>query len=133
MGNSKMTAIRTVAAAAALLLGSTKIPALADQTPGSDRTPENHLQQGEMSDAMVHKVGLVVRHMASVRQQYAQRVQSAESQQQRQTLIEQAQSDMLKVISDQGLSVDQYNQAIQRAKTDPQLKERILSAAQSDK
>ena len=122
-----MTAIRTVAAAAALLLGSTKIPALADQTPGSD------VQQGQMSDAMVQKVGLVVRHMASVRQQYAQRVQSAESQQQRQTLIEQAQSDMLKVISDQGLSVDQYNQAIQMTKTNPQLKQRILAAAQSDK
>src|SRR6516225_5270605 len=102
-----MIAIRTMAAAGALLLGSATIPTLADQTPGSD------VQQGQMSDAMVQKVGLVVRHMASVRQQYAQRVQSAESQQQRQTLIEQAQSDMLKVISDQGLSVDQYNQAIQ--------------------
>jgi hypothetical protein len=122
-----MIAIRTMAAAGALLLGSATIPTLADQTPGSD------VQQGQMSDAMVQKVGLVVRHMASVRQQYAQRVQSAESQQQRQTLIEQAQSDMLKVISDQGLSVDQYNQAIQMTKTNPQLKQRILAAAQSDK
>jgi hypothetical protein len=86
-----------------------------------------------MSDAMVHKVGLVVRNMASVRQQYAQRVQSAGTQQQRQTLIDQAQSEMLKVITDQGLSVDQYNQAIHMAQADPQLKQRILSAAQSDK
>ena len=122
-----MSLIRTAAAAAALLLGCTTIPALADQTPGSES------QQGQMSDAMVHKVGLVVRNMASVRQQYAQRVQSAGTQQQRQTLIEQAQGEMLKVISDQGLSVDQYNQAIQMTKTNPQLKQRILAAAQSDK
>ena len=122
-----MSLIRTAAAAAALLLGCTTIPALADQTPGSES------QQGQMSDAMVHKVGLVVRNMASVRQQYAQRVQSAGTQQQRQTLIEQAQGEMLKVISDQGLSVDQYNQAIHLAQADPQLKQRILSAAQSDK
>jgi len=122
-----MSVIRTAAAAAALLLGCTTIPALADQTPGSES------QQGQMSDAMVHKVGLVVRNMASVRQQYAQRVQSAGTQQQRQTLIEQAQGEMLKVISDQGLSVDQYNQAIHLAQADPQLKQRILSAAQSDK
>ena len=122
-----MSLIRTAAAAAALLLGCTTIPALADQTPGSEA------QQGQMSDAMVHKVGLVVRNMASVRQQYAQRVQSAGTQQQRQTLIEQAQGEMLKVITDQGLSVDQYNQAIHMAQADPQLKQRILSAAQSDK
>ena len=122
-----MSVIRTAAAAAALLLGCTTIPALADQTPGSES------QQGQMSDAMVHKVGLVVRNMASVRQQYAQRVQSAGTQQQRQTLIDQAQSEMLKVITDQGLSVDQYNQAIHLAQADPQLKQRILSAAQSDK
>jgi hypothetical protein len=38
---------------------------------------------------------------------------------------------MLKAISDQGLSVQQYDQAIQMAQRDDTLKQRLLSVAQS--
>jgi uncharacterized protein DUF4168 len=37
----------------------------------------------------------------------------------------------VQAISDQGLSVEQYNQVIQMAQADPTLKQRLLSAAQS--
>jgi Domain of unknown function (DUF4168) len=38
---------------------------------------------------------------------------------------------MMKAISDQGLSVQQYNQVIQMAQADPSLKQRLISVAQS--
>jgi hypothetical protein len=69
--------------------------------------------------------------MAQIRQGYTQRAQSANSQQQQQELTDQAQKDMAKAISDQGLSIQQYNQVIQMAQTDPTLKQRLLSVAQS--
>jgi hypothetical protein len=85
-----------------------------------------------MSDAMVTKVGTALRHVAMIRQQYSQRAaQSANSPQQQQTLSDQAKTEMVKAIGDQGLSVQQYQQAIQMAQNDEGLKRRLLSVAES--
>jgi hypothetical protein len=100
-------------------------PAVAQQTPAAP------VQQGEMSDAMVTKVGTALRHVAMIRQQYTQRAQAANTPQQQQNLSDQARSEMLKAIGDQGLSVQQYDRAIQMAQNDETLKRRLLSVAQS--
>ncbi len=113
------------AAVAAALLTTTALPAGAQQTPGVT------FQQNQMSDMMVQKVGTALRHVAKIRQQYMQREQGTNSPQQRQTLDDQARSEMVKAISDQGLSVQQYQQAIQMAQNDPTLKQRLLSVAGS--
>ena len=84
-----------------------------------------------MSDAMVSKVGTALRHVALIRQQYSQRAQGAESQQQQQALSDQARNEMVKAIGDQGLSVQQYQQAIQLAQNDETLKRRLLSVAEA--
>jgi len=83
-----------------------------------------------MSDAMVSKVGTALRHVATIRQQYSQRAQGANSQQQ-QALSDQAKNEMVKAIGDQGLSVQQYQQAIQMAQNDETLKRRLLSVAEA--
>ena len=121
-----MKASRAVAVAAALLTASAALPAIAQQTPGVTSQPS------QMSDAMVHKVGVALRNVAEIRQQYSQRAQSMAPQQQG-TLDDQAKNEMVKAISDQGLSVQQYQQAIQMAQADPSLKQRLLSVAQSGK
>ena len=61
-----------------------------------------------MSDAMVSKVGTALRHVVFIRRQYTQRAQAAHSPQEQQTLSDQTRSEMLKAISDQGLSLQQY-------------------------
>ena len=119
-----MKASRVVAVAAALLTASAALPAIAQQTPGVTSQPS------QMSDAMVRKVGVALRHVAMIRQQYSQRAQSMAPQQQG-TLDDQAKNEMVKAIGDQGLSVQQYQQAIQMAQADPSLKQRLLSVAQS--
>jgi hypothetical protein len=119
-----MRVSRAVAVAAALLMASAALPATAQQTSGVTS------QQGQMSDAMVHKVGVALRHVADIRQQYSQRAQSMSPQQQG-TLDDQAKNEMVKAISDQGLSIQQYQKAIQMAQADPSLKQRLLSVAQS--
>jgi Tat protein secretion system quality control protein TatD with DNase activity len=87
--------------------------------------------QSQLSDAMVRKVGTALRHVVTIRQQYAQREQSEKSPEQQQKLTDQAQKDMVKAIGEQGLSVDQYSQAMQMAQADPALRQRLVSAAQS--
>jgi hypothetical protein len=127
-----MTRSRAAAAMAALLI-TAAIPAFAQSTGGhqpSTSVPDATSQQPQLSDAMVHKVGTALRHVAAIRQQYAQRVQSADSEQQRQ-LSDQAHKEMEKAIGDQGLTVDQYSKAIQMAQADATLRQRLVSAAQS--
>lgn len=127
-----MIAFRTAAATAVVAM-MLAIPAHAQQarTGPATQVPGAATQQGQMSDAMVHKVGKALRHVASIRQQYAQRAQSVASPQQQQTLTDQAEKDMEKAINDEGLSVQQYDQAIQMAQADPTLRHRLVSAAQS--
>ena len=128
-----MIEFRTTVLAAAFL-ASAAVPALAQQGGPSAAGPEAPgatIQQGDLSDAMVHKVGAALRQTVTIRQKYAERAQTMKSQEQQETLNAQAQTEMVKAISDQGLSVQQYNQVIQMAQTDPTLKQRLLSAAQS--
>ena len=80
---------------------------------------------------MVHKVGAALRQTVTIRQKYAERAQATKSPEEQQALTTQAQTEMVQAISDQGLSVQQYNQVIQMAQADPTLKQRLLSAAQS--
>jgi Domain of unknown function (DUF4168) len=96
------------------------------------QTPDAGSQtQGQLSDAMVRKVGTALRHVVTIRQQLAQREQSEKSPDQQQKLTDQAQRDMVKAIGDQGLSIDQYSKAMQMAQADPALRQRLVSVAQS--
>ena len=124
-----MTDVRVIAIAAAVA-ASIAMPAFA-QPSGDAPAPEATIQQGTVSDAMVHKVGAALRQTVTIRQKYAERAQSQTSAQDQQTLTTAAQTEMVQAISDQGLSVQQYNQVIQMAQADPSLKQRLLSAAQS--
>ena len=129
-----MTVLRAAAATAALLM-TTAVPALAQQTSRDTptmQTPDTGSQtQGQMSDAMVRKVGTALRRVVTIRQQYAQREQSEKSPEQQQKLTDQAQKDMVKAIGEQGLSVDRSSQAMQMAQADPALRQRLVSVAQS--
>ena len=129
-----MTAFRAAAATAALLM-TTAIPAIAQQagrdTPTTQMPDAGSPTQSQLSDAMVRKVGTALRHVVTIRQQYAQREQSEKSPEQQQKLTDQAQKDMVKAIGEQGLSVDQYSQAMQMAQADPALRQRLVSVAQS--
>jgi len=130
-----MNALQVAALAAALVM-TPVVPSLAQRangaTPQQGVAPQQGLpsQQGQMSEGMVQKVGTALRHVTEIREQYAQRTQSAKPGQQ-ETLSGQAESEMVKAIGDQGLSVQQYAQAIQMAQADPTLRDRILSIAQS--
>jgi hypothetical protein len=119
-----MIASRTVAATVALLMAGA-LPTAAQQTPTAPA------QQAEMSDAMVTKVGTAMRHVAKIREQYSQRAQGAKSPQQQQALSDEARDKMLTAISDEGLSLQQYNSAIQMAQNNQTLTQRLLSAVQS--
>jgi len=120
--------------ATAAMLIAAGLPAAA-QTSGASRnpttpaTPNAGVPHADVSDATVGKVGAALREVVEIKQSYAQRLQSAKTPTEQQDLSKQASGEATASIAHHGLTVDQYNQVIHAAQTDPQLKERVLAAA----
>ena len=84
-----------------------------------------------ISDEMIEKVGTAVGRIAAIQQSYGPRVAAAESKDEKQGLQKQATIDAVKAISDQGLTVEQYNEVVVAAQDDTELEGRLLEAANS--
>jgi hypothetical protein len=127
-----MISFRMAAVAASALMAA--VPAVAQQTSGSavQQTPDTATQGSPVSDVMVHRVGKAIRNVSMIRQQYTQRAQASKSPQAQQELNSEAQRDMAKAVSDQGLTLQQYDQVIHMAQADQTLRQRLLSVAQSN-
>jgi phage-related tail protein len=116
---------------AALLATAIALPAAAQQQMNAAGASSSGMaaQRTDMSDATVHKVGAALRDVLQVKQSYSQRMQSANTQAERQEVASQADGAAATAVTQQGLSVDQYNRVLLAARTDPALKQRVLSAA----
>lgn len=100
-------------------------PGAAGTPPGTGRTSTN------IPDATVQKTGAALRDVAGIQQEFSQRIEAAPAPEQRQRLVDQASQAAAQAINNRGLSVDEYNRVIQLTQTDPNLKQRVLAAAQT--
>jgi GTP1/Obg family GTP-binding protein len=121
-----MLGFRAGVVPAALLVTAMALPAAAQQPSGA---PSGAVSGANMSDATVSKVGAALRQVAQIEQTYSQRLQSANTAVQKQDISQQASDAAVTAITQQGLTIDQYNQVIQAAQSDPALKQRVLAAA----
>jgi ABC-type uncharacterized transport system involved in gliding motility auxiliary subunit len=126
-----MTAWKSIALAGLLL----SVPPAWAQTSGGAAPGTAAPGQGVASvpDATVQKVGAALHDVAQIQQSYAQRMQSVQGTNQRQSMVQQARADAVKAVNARGLSVDQYNQVIRLAQADPTLKQRLVSIAEATK
>jgi hypothetical protein len=83
-----------------------------------------------VASAMVHKVGAALWHVATIRQVYDQRGTISEHPTTDADQNNQTHEQMLKAINDQGLSLQQYQHAMQMAQADPTLRQRVISSVQ---
>lgn len=129
-----------VAGLAALLLTGMAVPLAAQQQNGDMGAQQQPPMQQQMPmqtpggganvpDGMVRKAGAALRNVSQIQNDYSQRVQGAKTQDERQQLITQARSAEVNAVTNQGLSLDQYNQILQLAQADPTFRQRLLSAA----
>jgi hypothetical protein len=115
---------------ATLLAAAIALPAAAQQQMnGAAASPGMAAQGTDMSDATVNKVGAALRNVLQIKQGYSQRMQGASTQAERQEVASQADGAAATAVTQQGLSVDQYNRVLLAARTNPALKQRVLSAA----
>jgi Domain of unknown function (DUF4168) len=89
----------------------------------------NSARQGEISNTMVQKVGVALGQISQIRKTFAERIASADSSDEKQAVETEAQAMMVKAVSQQGLSVEQFNNVVTAAEADPDLGRRVLAAA----
>ena len=86
-------------------------------------------QREDVPDLVVFQVGKALAGIMKVRQHFFEDRAIAETEEERQNLAGQIESAAVRaIISDQGLTVDQYNQIIAATQADADLEERVMVA-----
>jgi hypothetical protein len=121
---------RLVALGAGVALALAPVAAFAQsaQAPSAAQSPSTAQAGASIPDGTIHKAGAALHDVAAVNQKYLGQMEKA-SPEQKQNLSAQANAEAVQAIQSHGLSVDQYTSVIRTARNDPQVKQRLLSAA----
>jgi hypothetical protein len=105
-----------------------------EKSMAKSKTPRTDGAQrsGDVPDQVVSQVGKAVVEIMKLRQSFEEDMATARTEEDAQNLANQVETAAVRVISDQGLTVDQYNRVISAAESDANLEQRVLAACQSD-
>ena len=81
------------------------------------------------SDQKLDAAAAAIARVAFLRQTYEHQLAQADPAD-REKIAEQASGELAKAVNDQGLSVDEYNSIVDRARTDPGVRKKILDRLQ---
>jgi hypothetical protein len=121
-----MRKIMILGAGAAFTLAP--VLAFAQSGPAPSSAPPGSPPAAAISDGTINKAGAALHDVAQVNRKYMVEMDKA-SPEQKETLSQQANAEAVQAIQSHGLSVEQYSGVIRTARTDPQVKQRLLSAA----
>jgi hypothetical protein len=119
--------VTVLAAASSLAIPAVNAQAPSD-APARTATPET---QGspQLSDQKLDAAAAAIARVAFLRQNYEHQLAQADPAD-REKIAEEATGDLTKAVNDQGLSVDEYNSIVDRARTDPDVRKKILDRLQ---
>jgi hypothetical protein len=80
-------------------------------------------------DEKLGAAAAALRRVASIKQDYAQRLQQADDSD-KQRLVDEANGALVQAVKDQGLSVEEYTAILVVAQNDPQVREKIMQRIQ---
>ena len=97
-------------------------------TNSGDMHSDSVLRSADVPDRTVTQVGKAVSEVMKLRQSLADDLATAQSEEERQNLAQHAESAAVQAISEQGITVAEYNEIIAAAQSDPDLEERVVTA-----
>jgi Domain of unknown function (DUF4168) len=98
---------------------------MARTSSGAQRR-DSALRREEIPDQMVSLVGKAAAQIMKLRESLEEDMATAESEKERQNLAGEIESAAVQAITDQGLTVHQYNQVITATQADADLEERVM-------
>ena len=114
--------MRFAAATLLIAVGFLFVPAASAQvqspSPGLSEQPQN------IPDQKLDAAAAAIERVASLKQDYQQRIAAA-APADKERILNEAVSALEKAVTDQGLSVDEYNTIIRTAQNDPTLRQKL--------
>jgi hypothetical protein len=114
--------------AAIVWFAATVVSPLAARSQPQGENMTSGKSSGTVPEATVTKAGAALRQVAEIKNVYAPKVQAAPTPDERVQVSKQEIAAATKAIGDQGLTVDEYNNVMELAQVDQDLRERLLKA-----
>ena len=115
------------AAVAAVTVLSPLAAGAQTQPPPSTAAPATApAAKAQVSDQQINQAAVAMQKVMTIRQTYNQKLTQAKPED-RGRIADEGQSAMQKAVTDQGLSVEQYNSILQLAQNDPGVREKLMS------
>jgi hypothetical protein len=89
------------------------------------------LHSSDVPDQMVTQVGKAAMEIVKLRQSLEENMATAQSEEERETMTAQVEIAAVRAIGEQGLTVDEYNEVIAAAQSDPDLEQRVVIACKA--
>jgi hypothetical protein len=80
----------------------------------------------ELSDQKLSAVAAALERVASLQQDYRQRIAEAEAQAEKERIVAEANNELTKAVTEQGLSVEEYTSILSVARDDAEIRGKIL-------
>jgi hypothetical protein len=113
------------AAAFAVLAAPAAAQAQAQQDAPAQAQP-SQAQPASITDQKIDAAAAALEKVTDIKRSYEQQLTSAPPADQ-ERIVSEANTALSKAVTDQGLSVDEYNSIIKVAQNDPQVRQKILS------
>lgn len=126
MQSALSTRMRRVALAGLSLAWIAAAPAALAQAPAPAAPAPAQAQPADISDQKLDAAAAALEKVSDLKQSYEQKLSAAPAGEQ-ERLANEANDALSKAVTDQGLSVEEYNSIIQVAQNDPQVRQKILS------
>jgi hypothetical protein len=119
-----MRVLMLPAAAAILLIGADLLCAPAANAQVQSPSPGATAQPSNIPDQKLDAAAAAVQRVTTLKQDYQQRITAA-APADKERILNEANSAMVKAVTDQGLSVEEYNSILEVAQNDPGVREKI--------
>jgi hypothetical protein len=111
-------------AAAVLVIGAGLLPLAAANAQVQSPSPGLSEQTPNISDQKLDAAAAAIEQVASLKQDYQQRIVAA-APSDRERIANEAMDALAKAVTDQGLSVEEYDSILEVAQNDPDVREKI--------
>jgi hypothetical protein len=111
-------------AAAVLIIGTGLLPLAAANAQVQPPSPGLSEQPPNISDQKLDAAAAAIEQVASLKQDYQQRIAAA-APADRERIASEAMDALAKAVTDQGLSVEEYDSILEVAQNDPEVREKI--------
>ena len=84
------------------------------------------MEKRDLSDQKLKAVAAALQRVASLRNDYRQRIAEAEAPAEKERIVAEANEELPKAVTEQGLSVEEYTSILDAARDNPEIRDRLF-------